>query len=262
MTDLITERSVRYIREHADGPFFLSIQYNAAHWPYQSPDVPSVAVGDAAHLLPQDLDTSMRTDYGAILERADQGIGAVLQALEDAGISEDTLVIFTNDNGGEWLSRNAPLFHRKGSVWEGGIRVPAVMRWPGVIPAGMVTPQVGITMDFTATILAVAGAALPQAYEPEGIDLLPIVSGEADVLERTLFWRNRSSRAVRSGDLKLIVASPRTSFIFDVRKDPGERNDLTNVLQTDVRRMYGLLDAWVEDVDAEYETRNPLASAP
>lgn len=262
MTDLITERSVRYIREHADEPFFLSIQYNAAHWPYQRPDVPSVAVRDAAHLMPQDLDTSMRADYVAILERADQGIGAVLQALEDAGISDDTLLIFTNDNGGEWLSRNAPLFHRKGSVWEGGIRVPAMMRWPGVIPAGTVTPQVGITMDFTATILAVAGAALPQAYEPEGIDLLPIVSGEADVVERTLFWRNRSSRAVRSGDLKLVVASPRTSFIFDVRKDPGERNDLTNVLQTDVRRMYGLLDAWVEDVDAENETRDASETAP
>jgi len=154
------------------------------------------------------------------------------------------------------------LFHRKGSVWEGGIRVPAMMRLPGVIPAGTVTPQVGITMDFTATILAVAGAALPQAYEPEGIDLLPIVSGEADIVERTLFWRNRSSLAVRSGDLKLVVDSPRTSFIFDVRKDPGERNDLTNVLQTDVRRMHGLLNAWVEDVDAENEARDPLESAP
>jgi len=219
-------------------------------------------VRDAAHLLPQDLDTNMRADYIAMLERADQGIGAVLQALEDAGISDDTLVIFTNDNGGEWLSRNAPLFHRKGSVWEGGIRVPAMMRWPGVIPAGTVTSQVGITMDFTATILAVAGAALPPSYEPEGIDLLPIVSGEADVVERTLFWRNRSSRAVRSGDLKLVVDAPRTSFIFDVRKDPGERNDLTNVLQTEVRRMHGLLDAWVADVDAENEMRSRLESAP
>ncbi len=91
-----------------------------------------------------------------MLERADQGIGEILQAIDVAGIANNTLVIFTNDNGGEWLTRNAPLFHRKWTVWEGGIRVPAIMRWPGRIPAGQVTPQVGITMDFTATILALA----------------------------------------------------------------------------------------------------------
>lgn len=257
LTDLITERSVRFIKEHTDEPFFLSIQYNAAHWPYQRPDMPSVAVRNAAHLQPHQENTSTREDYIAIMERADQGIGQVLAALDEAGLTEDTLVIFTNDNGGEWLSRNAPLFNRKWTVWEGGIRVPAMMRWPGVIPPGQVSSQVGITMDFSATILKVSGASLPDGYIPDGIDLLPFVTGLAPAVERTLFWRSSNTRAVRSGDLKLVMQSPAASFIFNVREDVGERNDLTNVSQADARRLRALLDAWEQEVDAEGLTRVP-----
>jgi arylsulfatase A-like enzyme len=256
MTDLITEHSVRYIREHAEAPFFLSIQYNAPHWPYQVPDEPSVAIRNAAHLQPHMPETNTREQYLAMVERVDHGVGEVLAALDEAGIADDTLVIFTNDNGGEWLARNAPLFHRKWSVWEGGIRVPAIMRWPGVIPAGQVTPQVGITMDFTATILALAEVDRPADYAADGIDLLPIVSGEAPVVERTLFWRNNSARAVRSGDMKLVVDGG-SSFVFNVREDLGETRDLTNVSQAIALRLRGLLDAWVEEVDAEQELRNP-----
>ena len=84
------------------------------------------------------------------MERADQGVGQILAALDRQGLAANTLVIFTNDNGGEWLSRNAPLFNRKFSLYEGGIRVPAIMRWPGHVPAGVVTTQVGITMDLSA----------------------------------------------------------------------------------------------------------------
>lgn len=256
MTDLITRHAVDYIRSHAAAPFYMSVHYSAAHWPYQVPDKPSVAIRNAAHLQPHEPNAGTRAEYAAMLERADQGIGEILQAIDAAGIANNTLVIFTNDNGGEWLSRNAPLFHRKWSVWEGGIRVPAIMRWPGTIPAGQVTPQVGISMDFTATILALAKAQPPAGYAPEGIDLLPIVSGRAKPVERTLFWRNSSARAVRSGDLKLVVDG-QSSFIFNVRADPGERNDRTNASQNDARRLRALLDAWVADVDAEKKIRAP-----
>ena len=255
LTDMITQRAVRYINAHADEPFFLSIQYNAAHWPYQPPDMPSTAVRNAAHLQPHEADTSTREDYIAMLERADQGIGEILDALDALGLAEDTLVIFTNDNGGEWLSRNAPLFNRKWSVWEGGIRVPAIMRWPGVIPAGQVSGQVGITMDFSATILALSGTELPLNYQPEGIDLLPIVSGRSPVVERTLFWRSNLGVAVRSGEMKLVMTGPGSSFLYNVSEDPGERNDLTNGGQSIVRRLRALLDAWVADVNAEGEAR-------
>jgi arylsulfatase A-like enzyme len=175
MTDLITERSVRFIEQNAGRPFFLDVAYNAAHWPYQRPDAPSTARDNARHLGPFDDPTSTRADYVAMLERADQGIGRILAALDKAGLRRNTIVIFTNDNGGEWLSRNAPLFHRKGSVWEGGIRVPAIIRWPGRIRAGRVSGQVGITMDLTASILAATGTPVPPEARLEGINLLPIL---------------------------------------------------------------------------------------
>ncbi len=256
MTDLITQRAIRYINDHTDEPFFLSVQYNAAHWPYQVPDMPSVAIRNAAHLQPHEQGTSTREAYVAMLERADQGMGEIFAALDAAGLDDNTLVIFTNDNGGEWLARNAPLFNRKFTAWEGGIRVPAIMRWPGVIPAGQVTEQVGITMDFTATILALAGAEFPVGYVPEGIDLMPIVTGRSPVVERTLFWRaSPTFTAVRSGDMKLVMQSPNAAFLFNVREDPGERNDLTNTGQAEVRRLRGMLDAWTADVNAEKAAR-------
>ena len=253
LTDLITERSTEFIRENASRPFFLSVQYNAAHWPYQPPDRPSVARNNATHLQPHSENTGTRQDYVAMLERADQGIGEIVRALNDAGVSDNTLVIFTNDNGGEWLARNAPLFNRKWTVWEGGIRVPAILRWPGVIPAGRVTDQVGITMDLTATILAVTEAKLPADIGLEGINLLPILTAQAPEEERTLFWRSVDGRrAVRSGDWKLVVDGPNT-FVFNLRTDVGERNDMANIRQDVARRLRLMLAEWEADVNAEAE---------
>ena len=252
MTDLITERAVDFIGRNTGQPFFLSVQYNAAHWPYQRPGMPSVARNNAAHLQPHSDDTSTREDYAAMLEHADRGIGEILQALENAGLAGNTLVIFTNDNGGEWLSRNAPLFNRKMTVWEGGIRVPAIVRWPGRIPAGRVTDQVGITMDLTATILSATGSPVPADADLEGIDLLPILEGRAPEVERTLFWRaaNGTDRAVRSGDWKLLVNGGAT-FVFNVRQDVGERHDMANLRQDVAHRLRPLLDEWEADVNAE-----------
>ena len=251
LTDLITQHSIEFIEEHSNDPFFLSIQYNAGHWPYQRPDMPSVARNHAAHLQPHNEDTSTREDYVAMMERADQGIGEVLAALEEAGLTENTLVVFTNDNGGEWLSRNAPLFNRKLTVWEGGIRVPAIFKWPGVIPAGVVTDQVGITMDVTATILAATSAQVPVDLNLEGINLLPILTGESEEISRTLFWRTSSQKAVRSGDMKMVMSGASNTMIFNVRDDVSERDDLTNKSQDVARRLRGLLDAWEADVNAE-----------
>src|SRR4029453_18984693 len=108
-------------------------------------------------------DAATRKDYVTMLERADQGIGQILQALKRRGLDRNTLVIYTQDNGGEWLSRNAPLFNRKGTVWEGGIRVPAIFRRPGRLRAGKVSSQVGIIQDVTASILAATGTTVPSA---------------------------------------------------------------------------------------------------
>lgn len=253
MTDLITARSMRFIEQNATRPFFLEVAYNAAHWPYQVPDRPSIAVDNGRHLQPHDDPTSTRADYVAVMERADRGVGDILKTLERLNLTQNTIVIFTNDNGGEWLSRNAPLFQRKFTLWEGGIRVPAIVKWPGRIPAGRVSPQVGITMDLTASILATTGSRLPEGLRLDGMNLFPILMGQSPVVERTLFWRTnggRAQRAVRSGDWKLIIDG-NSEIVFDVRKDMGERNDLTSQHQDTVRRLRALLGKWEEEVNAE-----------
>ena len=257
MTDLITERSVRFIEDHARQPFFIEVAYSAPHWPYQVPDRPSTARDEGTHVQPYEPDAGTRADYVAMLERADQGVGAMLEALERLGLSDRTLVIFTSDNGGEWLSRNAPLFHRKWTVWEGGIRVPAIFRWPGRLPAGEVSLQVGVTMDLTASILAATGTPVPAGLALDGVDLLPILTGRLAVTERTLFWRqvyvNRRQRAVRRGDWKLMLDGE-AAMVFNLRTDVGERNDLARERQDVAQRLRPLLDAWEEDVDAEAGT--------
>ena len=253
MTDLITQHAVRFIEQNASRSFFLEVAYNAGHWPYQRPDRPSVAIDHARHLQPDDQNTGTRADYVSMMERADQGVGQMLRVLDMRGLSRNTIVIFTNDNGGEWLSRNAPLFSRKNTLWEGGIRVPAIVRWPGHIPAGRVSPQVGMTMDLTASILAETNTPVPTDTRLEGINLFPILAGKSPVIERTLFWRvigDRTQRAVRSGGWKLIVDNG-IIMVFDVRRDLGERNDLTNQQQALARRLRQLIAAWETDVDAE-----------
>jgi arylsulfatase A-like enzyme len=264
-TDLFTERSVKFIEENAKQPFFLEVAFNAAHWPFQIPDHPSVAAGNGRFVQPQEDPTNSRRDYVAIVERADQGVGKILATLERLGLTRNTLVIYTQDNGGEWLSRNAPLFHRKNTVWEGGIRVPAIFKWPGRIPAGKTSAQVGITMDLTATILAATNSTVPAEAKLEGMNLLPLLQDGAQRTERTLFWRvttqARRQRAVRQGDWKLVLDGG-VPFLYNLASDVGERNDLTNQRQDIVRKLFPLIGQWEADVDAEAKALAPSAPSP
>ena len=206
-----------------------------------------------------------------MMERMDRGVGEILQALRARGLEQNTLVIFTNDNGGVSLSHNAPLFQRKFSAWEGGIRVPALIRWPGRIPRGSVSDQVGITMDLTASILAASGASIPRDARLEGINLLPILEKKAPGVERTLFWRtggpvpaNMNQKAVRSGDWKLLVdGNTSRSFLFNLRTDVGERQDHLARRKDIALRLQRLLDEWEHDVDAEAKTaiKQPYAES-
>ena len=254
-TDLVTERAIRFIEQHARRePFFIDIAYNAPHWPYQVPGSPSVAPDNARHVMPQDPATASRADYIAMVEHLDRGIGEVLAALDRLSIAGDTIVIFTNDNGGEWLSSNAPLFGRKWTVWEGGIRVPALVRWPKRIPAGKVSDQVGITMDLTASILAITQTALPAEAKLDGMNLFPVWEGKAPEIERALFWRSgtgaRRQTTVRRGDWK-VVNDGGSTYVFNLRTDLSERHDVANQRQDVARSLWPLLEAWEKDVDAE-----------
>ena len=250
MTDLITRRSVEFINRNATRPFFIDVAFNAPHSPVQRPDEPEPASVPGG---------GTRADYAAMMERVDRGVGEILQALQRRGLERKTIVIFTNDNGGVGLSHSAPLFHRKFSAWEGGIRVPALFRWPGRIPSGTVSAQVGMTMDLSAVILAATGTPVPSEARFDGVNLLPILERKAPPVERTLFWRtagpspvNMNQKAVRSGDWKLIIDGALTrTFLFNVKADPGERQDWFARRQDLVRRLQQLLTDWEREVDAE-----------
>jgi arylsulfatase A-like enzyme len=252
--DGVTEQAVRFIGEHAATPFFLEVAFGSPHWPFLSPAAPpAVPVAPGAMFQqPSGANPPTRRDYVAIVEHADANIAKILAAIERARLTANTMVIFTSDNGGEWLSRNAPFFHRKDSVWEGGIRVPAIVRWPAGLPSGRTTPQVAITMDLTRTILGAARADLPS--DLEGIDLLPLLGAAPPPgggLARTLFWRvstpTLQQRAVRSGDFKYVLDDAK-QMLFDLRTDPGERHDLSSSRQDLVRNLREKLLAWEKEV--------------
>src|SRR6185295_9497773 len=155
MTDLLTDRAVRYVKEHRNAPFYLSLHYTAPHWPWQDRQGGERVIFTDKTIEPITMGGggSLKV-FAEMMRSLDDGIGRVITALKVSGLAENTVVIFTSDNGGERYSYEWPFSGRKGDLLEGGIRVPAIARWPGVIPAGSVTHQVAITMDWTATILA------------------------------------------------------------------------------------------------------------
>jgi arylsulfatase A-like enzyme len=240
-TDLITARAVAFIDRHAREPLFLYVAYNAVHWPFQPPGKPQ-----DVRSLPTWHDGT-RKDYGAMVEAVDAGVGKILAALDRHGLADDSLVVFTNDNGGERLSDNGPLFHHKATLWEGGIRVPCVLRWPGHLPAGRVSDQAAIMMDLTATALAACRVAPPRGRVLDGLDLLPLLSGRAPPAERTLFWRidrkDRQQKAVRRGAWKY-VRDGGIELLFDLGQDPGERKDLAYRHPEEVVALRRLLAGW------------------
>ena len=263
LTDEITRRAVSFVDRHSSVPFFLEIAYNAVHWPFEPPGMkdaenrevpqPDMPGDRRLYQAPDAAAPATRRDYVRMLERADEGIGEILAALERRGLAANTLVIFTNDNGGEWLSRNEPLTNRKNTLWEGGIRVPLIMRWPGHLPADKTSEQVAITMDLTASILDITGAVVPVGYKLDGVDILPVLSGKSPIIERQLFWRRklpRVQRAVRSGQWKLLHDEA-DFYLFDVAADPGERHDLTAEHPELVRKLNAMIDAWERDVDTK-----------
>jgi arylsulfatase A-like enzyme len=219
LTDLFTERAIRFIARKRNRPFFLSLQYNAPHWPWDGPNDQAV---DHNH-RPM-TDGGSLTTYAEMVKSMDAGIGRVLKALASSGLERNTLVIFTSDNGGERYSYNWPFSFQKLNLWEGGIRVPAIARWPGTVPAGKITSQVAITMDWTATIVALAGAKADPQYPLEGEDLMPVLRG-AQPRDRTLFWRLRTQDAGRMGKWKYLREGT-NEHLFDLSVDPGEKAEL------------------------------------
>jgi arylsulfatase A-like enzyme len=182
-TDLFSDRACEFVERNASHPFLLSLHYNAPHWPWQSrTDRGQPRVSDFHY------DGGSPAIFKDMVRAMDEGIGRVLDTVRRLGLTEDTVIVFTSDNGGERFSKMWPLRGEKGDLWEGGTRVPLIVSWPGRIAAGSQTDQSAMSMDFLPTFASIAGVPTDPSTPPDGIDLSPQLFGAAPV-ERTLFWK-------------------------------------------------------------------------
>jgi arylsulfatase A-like enzyme len=230
LTELFGNRAVDVVNRYAKArqPFFVSLHFNAPHWPWEAPGDEA----EAERLRVQgrgiaDYDGGSQKTYQKMIEAMDVQIGRVLKALEDNRLTNNTIVIFTSDNGGERFALTWPFTGRKTELLEGGLRIPSIISWPGRIPQGKTSDQVSISMDWMPTLLAAAGTSPDPALPPDGMNLLPHLTTNAAPVPRTLYWRYKANaqRAIRDGDMKFLKILDNT-FLFNVAEDPMERANL------------------------------------
>jgi arylsulfatase A-like enzyme len=255
-TDLFRREALRFIDESKGRPFFLYLAFNAPHaastyGPEKYP-VPARYLA----LYPDADPTANRTKYLAMVTCLDEAVGAVLDRLAARGLERDTLVLFLGDNGGARPGDNGPLRGFKGQLFEGGLRVPFLARWPGRIPAGRVTDEFLSALEVLPTLAAAAGAPLPEKVALDGFDMLPVLQGQAGSRRAEMFWQRRADRAARVGPYKW-VESERGSGLFDLSRDLGERADLSQSHPELLGRVRGRWQSWRKAMDAA-EPRGPF----
>ena len=240
LTDLLSERAARYVHEHKDRPFMLSLHYTAPHWPWETRDDADESRrinGAIAHV-----DGGSIATYRRMIHHMDEGIGQVLAALAETGADANTLVVFTSDNGGERFSDNWPFIGQKMDLLEGGIRVPLLARWPLRIAQGQSSAAPIITMDWVATMLEAAGVTPHPGHPLDGVSLLPLFENPAWQPPRSLFWRmaHRRQRAMRQGRWKYLRIEDH-EYLFDLGSDERER---ANQAMRDPERLSSMRAAW------------------
>src|SRR5467141_931142 len=233
LTDLLGSRAVDVVNGYARSgqPFMVSLHFNAPHWPWEAPgdEAESERLRQAGSGGLPDFDGGSQKTYQRMIEEMDKQIGRMLQALNANGLTDNTIVIFTSDNGGERFADTWPFTGKKTELLEGGLRIPALISWPTRIPQGRTTDQVSISMDWVPTLLAAAGSVPDPAppYALDGMNLLPMLAQNAPLVSRKLFWRYKANaqRAARDGDYKFLKILDNT-FLFNVVEDPLERANL------------------------------------
>lgn len=241
-TQILADETVQYIRARAaQGPFFVSLHFTAPHWPWEGPEDEPVSrsLTDLFHADGGNLRT-----YATMVRALDSAVGQVLAALEEQGLADNTIVIFTSDNGGERFSKTWPFIGQKTELLEGGLRVPTLLRWPARV-APQVSDQVTITMDWLPTLLAAAGTQPDPAYPSDGDNILPVLLGVRAPYPRTLYWRYKAQaqRAVRDGDWKYLKIND-NEFLFDLADDVRERANLRYRYPDIFHRLRQQWEAW------------------
>jgi len=253
-TDLITKHGIDFIERHKNKPFCLYLPHEAPHYPYQGRnDPPERLPGGKKGKKARGKEIARA--YKEMVEVMDKGIGKIVETVKRLGLERKTFIFFCSDNGATKNGSNGALSGFKGSLWEGGHRVPAVAYWPGRIKSGSVTSQTVLGMDMFSTMVSIAGAKLPAGLKLDGVNLLGMLTEDSKLPKRTLFWRYRKEKAVRKGPWKLLVQgdNPR---LYNLDDDLGEKENLVNAKPAMVRELQGELAAWEQEVSAGVELRS------
>lgn len=246
LTDLLSQRAVDYVQRRAEAarsgqPFFLSLHYTAPHWPWETRDDAPLAEevkDNLFHLHGGSVET-----YRRMIHHMDEGIGKLVAALRAQGLLDNTLIVFTSDNGGERYSDNWPLVGGKMDLTEGGIRVPWIAHWPRVIPAGSTSAQHCMTMDWSATLLDVGGAQPAPDFPIDGVSLARVLHQPSGTFERPLYWRmnHRQQRALRQGPWKYLKVDEH-EYLFNIAQDARER---ANLAAREPERLARMREDWL-----------------
>ena len=240
LTDAFSREAVAFIDRHRDESFFLYVTYNAVHTPMQATERYLKRFSD--------IKDQKRRTYAAMLSAMDDGIGAILKKLREVGIEDDTLIFFLSDNGGPTqanASSNDPLRAGKGTMYEGGTRVPFVVQWKRKLPAGKVYDHPVISLDIFPTVVAAAATQMPADRAIDGVNLLPYLAGEHRTPpHETLFWRSGDRYAMRQGKWKLVKLGDRSPELYDLSEDISETTNLAQQKPDLVQELKRALNNW------------------
>lgn len=278
VAEQLTDRALRFIEENKEGPFFLYLSHWDVHTPWRARELVKAKYQAKLDKVPAGERRNFSATYAAMIEAVDQSVGRVVAKIDELGLADNTLVVFTSDNGGiHEVSQLEPLRGEKGSLFEGGVRIPCVMRWPGKVEAGSSSATPITSVDYLPTFASLAGAPLPAGKTYDGTDVSPLLDGKP-IAERTIFWhypmylsgkgltvdvpggktyswRGFPSTSLRRGDYKLIEFHEDNSVsLFDLSKDPGEQHDLAKQMPELAAKLRAQMDAWQEATQAPIPT--------
>ena len=270
--ELFTNHAIDFVTRKKDQPFFLYLAYNTPHGPIEAPEedtapfIGKFTEKDAAH--------PYNAMYAASITRQDKEIGRLLKTLDDLKLADNTLIIYTSDNGAtfETIAKSATAYHdsnrplrgQKRNLWEGGIREPAVVRWPTHVPAGKESQEIIHMIDVFPTICAATGAKVDPAWHVDGVNVLDALQAKANIPERTLFWEWRYSGdtyfAAMRGNLKLVIVSNNKPELFDIERDPAERINVIVDNRPIATQLKKELDAWMATETEETKKQLPTTN--
>lgn len=264
MTHIITREAKKFIRENRDTPFLLYVPYNAPHYPMHAPQ-------EYIDRFPK-LEWTRRV-FAAMVAAVDDSVGEIMEEIRQTGLEEDTMTFYQSDNGSTTEARcfldgaeglynggsNGGLKGYKASLFEGGIRMPALMNWPGRIPSGQVIDEPGIAMDIFPTFVKLAGGNVPTDRKIDGRDVFPMVASSAPSPHESLYWEYGKQQAVRQGDWKLVLngkldfsrQEPESVFLTNLENDRNETRNVASSHKDKVKELRRLIDSYKADIDRD-----------